>query len=935
MQVDELAARLISAKNNAQIRSLLKVSGGHRTSDDLAAALKEICYEAWTKEPAVARKAANALSVLARSSHTEKTEGFASWVQGIALITEGKIEAAVGSLDQAASTFKKIKDRHLAAQTQVAKLYCFALLGRYDEALKSGREALRTFEKYGDQLAAGRVENNIGNIYWRREMHGGAEKYFLSARQRFLKINDTVQLAMIENCLATSYAYRNNFRDAEKFYKKALFQTQQDGMLVTQAEIEASLGNLSLFRARYDQALKFLELSRRKYESLEMPHQMTVAELEMADVYLELNLASEAFEIYERVVESLLVLKMQGELARARSGLAQAAILLGKKELAARELEQSARLYRAEKNLTGAAYVKLIETKLALSVGDTKKANSVIKEAERMLTKSGDMRYALLFGYLKGEVLSSLERYGAAEQALLKVYAKAKKQENPFIAQAAQTSLGKIALRQNNLKAAEKYFRNSVDLIEILRDPLPAEEFRISFFADKLSPYQELAKLHLGRNEVCQALVLIEDSRSRTLSETAVRGTSRAQRSGASAVRYREMADLREEINWFYNRVRRGSTEESKSLLEQAKKREKKIAELARRIDNTDGTKRHTRTRFDVKILQKKLGADRVMIEYVELDGWIGAFVVSEKKVDFIPDLASSTEIAELLENMRFQFETMRAGSEILAAFFDDLRKRSDLYLQKLYEKLLGKMEHLIDGHHLVVVPFGKLHYVPFHALFDGGRYVVEEREVSYAPSAAVLQQCLSRSVRAFKNALLLGFADEKIPQVDKEIRGLQKIFADNLSLSGQQATKTNLKNESWHYDVAHFACHGQFRGDNPMFSSLILADGPLNARDISELRLRPGLVTLSACETGLNAVAGGDELLGLTRGFISAGAVSIVNTLWTINDNAARKLMTEFYKHLKNGCHAADSLRKAQRCFIDRDAPPYLWSPFFLTGRW
>ncbi len=122
-------------------------------------------------------------------------------------------------------------------------------------------------------------------------------------------------------------------------------------MIVTQAEIEASMGNLFLFRAKFDQALKFLELSRQKYEKLEMPHQMAVAELEIADAYLELNLVSEAFELYEKTVETLANLKMQGEEARARVNHARAAIALGKKELAKQELEKSAKLYQAEKNL--------------------------------------------------------------------------------------------------------------------------------------------------------------------------------------------------------------------------------------------------------------------------------------------------------------------------------------------------------------------------------------------------------------------------------------------------------------------------------------------------------------------------------------------------------------------------------------------------------
>jgi len=134
---------------------------------------------------------------------------------------------------------------------------------------------------------------------------------------------------------------------------------------------------------------------------------------------------------------------------------------------------------------------------------------------------------------------------------------------------------------------------------------------------------------------------------------------------------------------------------------------------------------------------------------------------------------------------------------------------------------------------------------------------------------------------------------------------------------------------------VLHLACHGQFRPDNPLFSSLQLADGWLTVRDTYNLELNCGLVTLSACETGVNAVAPGDELIGLAHGFFSSGAPSLLVSLWTVDDESTAALMTSFYTRLRAGDRPAAALRHAQ-CELLHDHPhPFFWSPFVLLGRW
>jgi CHAT domain-containing protein len=105
--------------------------------------------------------------------------------------------------------------------------------------------------------------------------------------------------------------------------------------------------------------------------------------------------------------------------------------------------------------------------------------------------------------------------------------------------------------------------------------------------------------------------------------------------------------------------------------------------------------------------------------------------------------------------------------------------------------------------------------------------------------------------------------------------------------------------------------------------------------RDAYSLQLKCGLAVLSACETGLNAVAPGDEIIGLARGFFSAGAPSLVVTLWTVDDEETAALMAEFYKRLLAGDTPAAALRQAQIEMLERQPHPFFWSPFVLLGRW
>nr|HQU83845.1 hypothetical protein [Pyrinomonadaceae bacterium] len=155
MNSEKLIKKLIKIKDKKEQISLLE-KHKNLLSVEFARNLKNTYYDSWTKEPQKTRNAATALEVLAKILPDEEINALEKWVNGIADLTEGKLEKAVRDLDKSAEIFQKTDREHDAAQTQVAKLIALALLGKYKEAVATGKNALKIFEKFGDELAAGK-----------------------------------------------------------------------------------------------------------------------------------------------------------------------------------------------------------------------------------------------------------------------------------------------------------------------------------------------------------------------------------------------------------------------------------------------------------------------------------------------------------------------------------------------------------------------------------------------------------------------------------------------------------------------------------------------------------------------------------------------------------------------------------------------------------
>jgi CHAT domain-containing protein len=274
----------------------------------------------------------------------------------------------------------------------------------------------------------------------------------------------------------------------------------------------------------------------------------------------------------------------------------------------------------------------------------------------------------------------------------------------------------------------------------------------------------------------------------------------------------------------------------------------------------------------------------------------------------------------------------------------------------RLYTLLLGAVGPRLEVlPRLVIAGDGVLHLVPFEALEDArGRLVLERHEVSYAPSASIVAAIRERRARRLAGSavparLLACAAPESpalgpLPLARREAREIAALFPPGAAdvREGAQASESWLKSaDLGRYGTLHFATHGTYDDRAPGRSALVLTpgsgeDGRLQVREIASLPLRAGLVSLSACETGLGEVVTGEGVVGVARAFLDAGADAVAMTLWRVPDVSTAELMRRFYFHLRAGRTGAAALREAkQELRATRAArrAPFHWAGVVLSG--
>lgn len=480
----------------------------------------------------------------------------------------------------------------------------------------------------------------------------------------------------------------------------------------------------------------------------------------------------------------------------------------------------------------------------------------------------------------------------------------------------------KIAEIQGQKKIAEEMLKKAIDVIETQRSSINTEAGRIGFVGDKQRVYAGLTELLISEGRYAEAFSYVERAKARALVDLLASQKNISAHNGQSEQIKANLARLSKaenDLTVVAHSNDKNSQSQTRSIILALKK---DIQEKAPRLGELVSV-----TAPAAAEIQSKLANEETLLEYYCTGNDWYVFILTRNSI-----VAQKLPVIELEKNI----------DELRKAITSRKTTDSSRLSQKLYRQLFQPAAPEIKTRELTIVPHGMLHYLPFAALFDGKDYLIDRFSIRMLPSASVLGLLQPPTNKPKTGALIFGNPQLNDPKYDLKFAGdealaIGKIVPQSNVLLRSEATESNLKKYGGNYSIIHLAAHGIFDPENPLNSALLLAadrdnDGMLKAGDLYSLSLNADLVTLSACETALGKVAMGDDVVGFTRGFLYAGARSLVSSLWQVDDRTTRDLMVNFHTNLMQ-MNKDEALRQAQIRLKKSYSHPYFWAAFLLTG--
>jgi len=591
--------------------------------------------------------------------------------------------------------------------------------------------------------------------------------------------------------------------------------------------------------------------------------------------------------------------------------------------------------------------------------------------------------------YLQGNLESASVSYGKALR-----FFKDRNVQDYTNEAALCFGLGKLALRQQNLEAARSYLERSIALTEVLRENASSKELRSSFLAsvhDRFETYVEWLMQQDGKEPGkkfdVKAFEASERGRARSLLDS-LKDSQRELRQVANPALLvdeeklqREEQRLLDEQAALQSEV---SSPEARAKLETELKQVRTQQEtLTAQINST--------SRFNNLIRAEPLGFDEIRTQLTDADTSLIEYSLGEQ-TSYVWMITSSGMTSYRLPGKATVEKAVLKLSGLLAKPQAQPAQEAEVQsaIKEVSVLLLGPVAEKLSATRLIIVPDGILQYIPFQILVspsDPGEPLIARHEIVNTPSASTLVVVQREAInRQAGPRLLAAFGDPVLPlnylakaaELESGNSGVQRgaedregetlepaklgtlVFArrelnelhklapgnDTVIYSDFAATRDNLRSlDLSQFRILHFATHGLLNAKQPELSGLVLSlvdrnggrvNGFVGLSDIYKLRAPVDLVVLSACRTALGKEVRGEGLVGLTRGFMYAGASTVVASLWKVDDEATAELMKRFYTNmLRQGMTPAAALRAAQNSI--RQEPqwhsPYYWAAFTLQG--
>ena len=326
---------------------------------------------------------------------------------------------------------------------------------------------------------------------------------------------------------------------------------------------------------------------------------------------------------------------------------------------------------------------------------------------------------------------------------------------------------GQIEEALGNPIGAYESYQTARERLEALRSILWGEDLKIAFMRTKLEVYERLVDLCMRRDDgegaASEIFGYIEQAKSRSLRDLFFERVPIAVAAAGPTELVRQIRTLREELNWHYHRVEieqlrrdEGSAERLDTLQARLRRREETFIHVLREMpsDKREAAGLHGTGVASLEEIRTVMRPGMVLVEYFRTADRVMAVVLTENQLEIIP-VTTVPRIRQLLGLLQFQLAKFLLPSEYVGRVANVALPATQAHLRELHAELLAPLDLPVRGH-LVIVPHDLLHYVPFHALYDGERYVIDAHTVSYAPSAAIYRLCCRRQVATSGASLIL-----------------------------------------------------------------------------------------------------------------------------------------------------------------------------------
>lgn len=808
---------------------------------------------------------------------------------------------------------------------QLGDEYC--RLGKTEDALECYQNSERLSRQGRHFLNLFLIRLQIGRILQEKEDYNTAMSYYRGSLRAYAHLNEEQKrvpfiqknLAAIYNNQGAIYCFWGEIGRASDKYQKALeiLGKEEYSDKNLEATLRLNLGLLYSECGRYQEAL---DQAKRCQELTSDQRTLAKSYTLLASIYAALSDWEKCFHYNQRALEeekstyNYINLSMdylhQGKLNQALS-LAQEG------------------LNRASSNVERAlAYIQMGD--IYSCQRKWQKALDFYNKA-LPLQKHLDYTRGLIGLYNKlGKLYYNLLEFKLSLSCFKKASLLINPTEMPDIAWYTFYGMGKAYEAEKELKKALSFYKRAINLIERVRKGLKVPEYRAGFIEDKLAAYEAIIKLLVTMGDYIEAFNYVERSKARSFLD--LLGSPKIHIKAGGEL-YEKERDLSQQIfsleKKIYGEKRGYGYRDLSKITEKLKKLRQQYEELLIEIkaSNPELASLVCVEPIDLNTTQKIIEPDIAIIEYFITEYQLYAWIITTKEVNFMKMEKKASE----LDSQVRAFRNAICKQEV---------SKIQRYSRILYNTLISPLRSFLSYSTICFVPYGFLHYLPFHALFNGENYLIDNFTVFYVPSCSILNFCIAKRKENKGKILALGDPESDLPFVEEEVECLREIYPSTKVLLKKQATETAVKRMCKGYDVLHLACHGELQADQPLFSYLRLAedpdnDGLLKVYEVFEMEMNAYLTVLSACETALGKWRKGDELISLCKAFICAGTPSVLASLWKVTDISTAILMNQFYTNVRKGQNKAQALRDAQIRLRSQYNNPFFWASFILMGDW